>query len=153
MYDVSKIIFLHWKRMGSHGDFRDVFMNCLEFARLVGIIENNNTLYGKNPTSSAKGLYQFISGSIKPAVNRTRRYLGERNWYEELLEHKDASRVGWEEQTILFFANILGQRGSDEYMKHIMESGSKLHMELCYYKFHHTAPDEATILRVKKIIY
>lgn len=156
MYDITKLVYLHWERMklgNSWRDFCDSFMNCLEFARLVGIIENNGKMYEDVEFSSAKGLYQFIEGSIVPAINRTKRYLGDRDWFNELAEHKDASKMGWEEQTILFLANILGQRGSDQYMKHIMKDGSKLHMELCYYKFHHTAPDEATIKRVKSIIY
>ena len=51
----------------------------------------------------------------------------------------------------MFLANMFAQRGSDKLLTKIGEDDLEA-MKEAYYKFHHTAPDEATINRVDKII-
>jgi hypothetical protein len=149
--EIADLIYRHARRLGVNGFL--AVSNVLHFADLVGQIENNGRLVGKNPTSSAKGLYQFINGSIEPAVNRLKRNIGDREWMVEALRHKDANLLTWEEQTLLFLANILEQRGTDQYLRPLFAEGSKEAMISLYYKYHHTNPDEATKERTKKIIY
>ena len=56
-----------------------------------------------------------------------------------------------EQADCMFLANMFAQRGSDKLLTKIGEDDLEA-MKEAYYKFHHTAPDEATINRVDKII-
>jgi hypothetical protein len=149
--DIATLVYKHAYRLGVNGLI--AVSNMLYFADLVGQIENNGRLVGKNPTSSAKGLYQFIDGSIEPAINRLKRNIGHREWMEEALVRKDANLLTWEQQTLLFIANMLEQRGTDSYLLQLFMDGSKEAMEQLYYQFHHTNPDKATKERTRRIIY
>jgi hypothetical protein len=125
----------------------------LEFAELVGIIESDGYLKAKNSRTSARGMYQFVRGSVEPAVNRLKKYIGHRPWMDQALVHKDASRLSWIEQTLLFLGNMLEKKGSDRYMSLVLESGDKDAMLEAYLKLHHTNPDEATLERARRVFY
>jgi len=127
-------------------------INAELFATKVGLIENNGNVIGKNPHSSARGLYQFLSGSIPPAITRATRTLPLEPWMQEALIHRDANRLTKEQQTTLFLADIFGKRGSEKYTKRILE-GDKEAMLNAYLILHHTSPDEATKRRARRIIY
>lgn len=122
----------------------------LKFAELVGIMENAGKTVGKNPTSTAKGLYQFIDGSVVPAMNRLSRTVGEHQWMRDARVHKDANQMTREQQTLMFLGDMLEKRGSDRYMGYVM-GGDKEAMMNAYLVLHHTAPDEATKKRAKRI--
>lgn len=149
MRDVWLLIMHHSKRLLV--EINAAVKNAMKFAELVGIMENNGHLKGRNPTSTAKGLYQFIDGSVEPAVNRLKRYIGHRPWMDRVLKNKDASCLGWSEQTLLFLGDMLGKRGSDVYMVRVLRSGDREAMLKAYLKLHHTDPDEATLERAKRI--
>lgn len=125
----------------------------LEFAELVGIIESDGSPKAKNSVTSARGMYQFLRGSVEPAVNRLRKYIGHRPWMDQALLHKDASKLSWIEQTLLFLGDILEKRGSDRYMVQVLEDGNRGAMLQAYLELHHTNPDEATLRRAKGVFY
>jgi hypothetical protein len=140
------LIFKHSDRLGI--DLDVAMRNALEFAQYVGLIENNGETQGKNPVSSAKGLYQFIDGSVAPAMNRLSRSIG---WYP-WMQRKNPNDMSREQQTLMFLGDILEKHGSDLYVPGILR-GEKEDMLNAYLKLHHTNPDVATVRRAKRIIY
>jgi hypothetical protein len=147
--DIWLLVSKHSKRLNV--DIEKAFKNLMTFSMVVGYMENRGELVGKNPNSTAKGLYQFLDGSIGPAINRTVRYIGERPWMETLRVSRDANTLDWEQQTLLFLGDILGKRGTDTLMKQVMTTGSREAMKQVYLKYHHTAPDGPTLRRTEVI--
>lgn len=149
----------HADRLGVNKD--DAWANMEEFAELVGIVENDGNLQGKNQKSTAKGLYGFIDGSIDEAVKRTTKYIPETAWMQEVMDHRDANKLDKEQQTLLFLGNILEKNAmvdgesvpglGDEILSKVMQKGDRKAMKLAYEILHHTKPDEATIRRMNKI--
>lgn len=127
--------------------------NALEFARLVGIIESSSSLVARSKVSSATGLYQFIKGSIEPAVNRTKKYIGHKPWMDQVLKTLDCTWLSWIQQTLLFLGDILEKRGSDIWMTRVLHDGDREAMLQAYLRLHHTDPDEATYDRARRIFY
>lgn len=152
--DTETLISKHAERLGV--DPSTAYDNLLEFAEVVGQVESNGDLTALNipqkgkEASSAAGKYQFVKGSIEPALNRLARTLGELPWMAELRENKDVTVLDNEQQTLLFLGEMLEKKGSDKYMKDIMASGDKTKMLEAYYKLHHTNPDNATRKRAVK---
>lgn len=127
-------------------------LNMEYFATKVGLIENNGRTQGDNPTTSAEGLYQFVDGSIEPAINRVCRTIPREQWMTDVIRHKDMDRLSRDQQTLMFIADILEKKGSDKYTKKIME-GNKEAMLNAYLVLHHTNPDQETKRRAERIIY
>jgi hypothetical protein len=110
-------------------------------------VESDNNPMAKNPTSSAAGLYQFTKGALKTAVNRLKNTVGKDNlpsWAEEAAKHGDATKLDPLKQQILFEADMFQKKGSDKYLKDIIEKDSIDALMDYYNKLHHTNPDEAT---------
>ncbi len=98
---------------------------------------------GANPYSSASGGYQFLEGSVEPALNRVEKYMGKLPFSEELRAHKDTSKLSPEAQDLLFLGDLFEKKGSDKYMQGVLDGGRE-EMLKAYYNLHHTAPDEKT---------
>jgi len=113
-------------------------------------MESSGDYQAANKISTAKGGFQFIEGSVEPALNRLERRIGKQDWGEELRKHKDASKLTEQQQQLLFMGDLLEKKGSDKYMKQVMAGDKQGSMD-AYYKLHHTAPDEATINRAESI--
>jgi hypothetical protein len=145
------IVEKHAERLGV--DKEKAYGHAMLFSILVGIMENNGKLQGSNPNSSAKGLYQFIAGSVGPAVNRLKRIVGHAPWMDDVLEHKDTGRLSWEQQTALFLGDMLEKAGSDYLMEQVLRHGDPNSMIQAYYILHHTNPDEATKRRAHRVFY
>ncbi len=128
--------------------------NMEKFAQFVAEVESDFNPTAKNKHSSASGLFQYVKGSVDPAVNRLKRYVDtdEYDWIAKASDTKDLSQLTPEEQLTLFAADILEKRGSDRYLKKILESGDPKAMLLAYYKLHHTSPDAATKKRALRIL-
>ena len=103
-----------------------------------------------NKDSTAKGGFQFVEGSVEPALNRLERRIGKQDWGEELRKHKDASKLTPQQQQLLFMGDLLEKKGSGKYMKKVMAGDKQGSMD-AYYKLHHTAPDKATTNRAESI--
>lgn len=148
--DCVKIITKHAIRKGLA--IGPAILNVEYFATVVGIIENGGKVTGDNKTTSAEGLYQFVDGSIEPAINRILRTIPLQPWMAQVLKDKDMDKLTKDQQTLMFIADILEKRGSDKYTKSIME-GSRSAMLQAYLILHHTNPDPATKARAERIIY
>jgi hypothetical protein len=98
-------------------------------------------------TTTASGGFQFVKGSVEPALNRLERRMKRKMpWRDELLKHKDASKLTAEQQTLLFLGDILEKRvgapgTGDELIKKIL-SGDKQGMYDAWYTMHHTIPTD-----------
>ena len=144
---LSTLVGSHAERLGV--DYDTAMYNLEDFSEKVGMIENSGKTVGKNPTSSAKGLYQFINSSVEPAVNRLAKYIGMQEWMKEAVEHKDANKLSREEQRLLFLGDLLEKRGSDELMRGVME-GDEEAMYDAYSKLHHTNMNEESTKNASK---
>ena len=146
---LKSIVERHAKRLEINTD--RAYGHAMLFAILTGLVENGGRLQGSNPTSSAKGLYQFLAGSVEPAVNRLRRNWKEEPWMSEVVEHKDTGLLTWEQQTALFLADLLEKRGSYFLMRRVLQTGGAQDMIQAYSVLHHTNPDEQTKARARRI--
>jgi hypothetical protein len=150
--DINKVVQKHAKRLGVEPN--QARRNLADFLAVVGQAENGGKLKGKNPKSSAKGLYQFVDGSIEPALNRLARTTGWKPWMKELKENKDIEALSWEKQSLLLLGDLFektvvvdGKKRpgeGDMYLRDILESGDKEAMRNAYMLMHHTKPDKAT---------
>jgi len=113
------------------------------FAEVVGQIENSGKTTGENipeagkGKTSAKGLYQFTDDSVVTAINRLKKYIGLQDWMKDAKKHKDANKLTREQQTLLFMGNMLEAKGSDKWMKEVLQ-GDKDSMVEAYREIHHT---------------
>ena len=183
--NVSKLLNAHITAKKKDGTPRFLITNEEEaidnlldkFLRAVIQIESSGDSKAKSSESSASGLLQFLmpseeypNGSAIPALNRVEKYLGKREWGEELRKHGDASLLTAEQQVELFIGNILektvvvrdldadgniqyNKKGKiltkempglgDELMQKVFEGDMEGMLE-AYYMIHHTNPDKAT---------
>ena len=156
MDDMQKLINFHLDRLdikdkkSATFNLKNVFMPTVLEMESSGDYKAVNIPQEGKEATSAKGGFQFVAGSVVPALNRLERRIGKQDWGKELRQHKDASKLSPEQQQLLFMADMLEKDGSDQYMIKVMQGDKKGSME-AYYKLHHTAPDEATIKRADKI--
>ena len=183
--NVSKLLNAHITAKKKDGTPRFLITNEEEaidnlldkFLRAVIQIESSGDSKAKSSESSASGLLQFLmpseeypNGSAIPALNRVEKYLGKREWGEELRKHGDASLLTAEQQVELFIGNILektvvvrdldadgniqyNKKGKiltkempglgDELMQKVFDGDMEGMLE-AYYMIHHTNPDKAT---------
>tara|TARA_R100000008_G_scaffold33919_1_gene19184 strand:+ start:4197 stop:9224 length:5028 start_codon:yes stop_codon:yes gene_type:complete len=102
-----------------------------------------NQPVGDKEATTAKGAYQFVEGSIVPALNRLKKYIGEKDWMTKAREHKDIFKLTPKQQDLLFYGDILDKtvgkekgRG-DKYLKKIIKGDKKAMFDL-YKEGHHT---------------
>ena len=150
MDDMQKLINFHLDRLGIEDKESATFNLKNVFMPTVLEMESSGDYQAANKVSTAKGGFQFIEGSVVPALNRLERRIGKQDWGTELRKHKDASKLTPEQQQLLFMADMLEKKGSDQYMTKVMQGDKQGSMD-AYYKLHHTAPDEATKKRAEKI--
>ena len=134
-------------RLGIQGADREQFLtNMHKFAQDTRMMESDNNPLAANPTSSAKGVYQFTDDSVNTGMQRMRN-LG---YGDEFVSGISSDPTQWsdEQADAMFLSNMIAQRGSDEYLMGIGQ-GEQGKARDAYYKFHHTAPDEATIKRAQ----
>ena len=126
--------------------------NMMTFIKVLGEAENKGKLTGDNvpvegkEKSGAKGLYQTMPKTIEPSLNRLSRAIGWEDWMLSAIEHKDANKLTWEQQTLMTIAQLTELKGTDKYVKKVLESADRDAMTKLYYEFHHTKPDIRTRL-------
>ena len=135
------------KRLGIES--KCFFCNIYRWSRMVREIESDNNPKASAGTTSAKGVYQFTDGSVQTAKNRMFNMGFDKDYIRDI----DNNPHNWndEQADCMFLANMFAQRGSDNLLTKIGEDDLSA-MKEAYYKFHHTAPDKATIDRVEKLM-
>jgi hypothetical protein len=150
----------HLNRLG--GDNPEARSRLTELASKVAMIESDGDMKAKNPDSSATGLYQFLvddskgQSALQTAVNRTKKYV-KADWLDEVARTGKVEDLSPEKQTILFFGDIMEKKGSDKYLKKLLDPNASEKqindaMMDIYLNLHHTNPDKATLERAKKFI-
>lgn len=133
---IASIVKSHSTRMGI--DYDKAVNSALRFSTYVGLVENSGKTYGGNipeegkEASSAQGLYQFLDDDSKgqsawqTGLNRTRKYIGKQDWISKSYEQGrgGVSLATRNQQTAVFLADMLEKKGSDKYMKGILEGDS-----------------------------
>lgn len=152
-------------RMNINPNERDAFTkNMYDWSQQVRNIESDNrpeAAAGKydefgNLTSgtSAKGVYQFTDASVDTARNRML-YANKkgRGYGDEFTQGIPQNPSEWndEQADSMFLSNMMAQTGSDDLLRQIGGGDHKARQD-AYYKFHHTAPDEATKSRVGEMM-
>ena len=111
--DYLKLLDLHLNRLGI--DAKEIATRDLnELSDFILEVESDGDFNAANPNSSARGGYQFIKGSVVPAVNRLEKYLGPLPRFDEVRKTGDVRSLSPEDQTLLFMADILEKKGSDK---------------------------------------
>ena len=152
------------KRLGLPMQTYGAFQN---FSNKVAEIESNSNTKAKNKNTTATGAFQFVKGSVLPALNRMARFGDLEPWAEELRNEylegnitdeqhrKLISGLSYKQQESMFLADIfektIDRPGYGDYLLRKVAQGDVEAMKELYYKGHHTDPDEATIKRTNKI--
>jgi hypothetical protein len=137
-------------------DQEEAYRNLEKFAELTRNTESSNNYkaenipVGKKKKTSAKGAYQFLDGSIVPAINRLERLIGEQPWMADLRKSNNIFSLTDKQQDLLFFGDIFEKtvdktKGlGDRLLKKIVK-GDRNAMLQMYEKAHHTGklPPEA----------
>lgn len=127
----------------------DYMKNIYDWSQQVRNIESDNNPMAAAGSTSAKGVYQFTDDSVTTGLNRMRNM----GFDEDFIQNISSNPHDWtdEQADAMFLANTFAQRGSDD-MLNLIGGGDTKARQDAYYKFHHTAPDEATINRVNKLM-
>lgn len=152
MFSERNIGFLNkqFDRMNISEDQRkDYLDNLYGFSQSVRQIESDNNPMAAAGTTSAKGVYQFTDDSVDTGRNRMRNM----GFDEDYIGSIKANPQEWDDEQAdaMFLANMFAQKGSDALLSKIGQGDAQARQD-AYYKFHHTAPDEATINRVNKLM-
>ena len=152
MFGEKNIGFLNkqFDRMKISEDQRkDYLDNLYGFSQNVRQIESDNNPMAAAGTTSAKGVYQFTDASVDTGRNRMRNM----GFDDDYIGGISANPQEWDDEQAdaMFLANMFAQKGSDALLSKIGQGDAQAKQD-AYYKFHHTAPDEATISRVNKLM-
>ena len=137
-------------------DQEKAIKNLEQFAERTRKAESSNNYkaenipVGKKKKTSAKGAYQFLDGSIVPAINRLEKLIGEQPWMTDLRKSNNIFSLTDKQQDLLFFGDMFEKtvdktKGlGDNLLKKIVK-GDKNAMFEMYQKAHHTGklPPEA----------
>tara|TARA_R100001594_G_scaffold68390_1_gene102723 strand:- start:228 stop:5549 length:5322 start_codon:yes stop_codon:yes gene_type:complete len=148
--DIDNIIFNNFERLDINPDNYGIAKNNLiDFATRTKMAESSGDYEainipekGKKKTT-AKGAYQFIDGSVLPALKRLEVRIGKRDWIDKAKEHKDIFKLTPLQQDALFLGDIMEktikktQGLGDKYIKRILKGDVKAMKDL-YRIGHHT---------------
>ena len=144
---------------------KESYNTFIDFADKVASIESDRKTNAKNKTTSASGAFQFVKGSVMPALNRMSRFGELPDWASELKEayekgvdkkqhQKLITGLSYAQQRDMFLADITEKTVKksgygDLLLKKIAQGDISAAKEL-YYMGHHTDPDDATKKRTNK---
>ena len=133
----------------SDEEMESSYGNISNWANQVRHVESDNNPMASPGTTSAKGVYQFVDASVPVAKQRMKNM----GYDKEFIDNISNNPQEWsdKEADAMFFGNVFAQTGSDSLLKQIA-LGDLAARQDAYYKFHHTAPDEATKKRVMKLM-
>lgn len=151
--EYNKLLDLHLDRLGIDG--KELATRDLnELSDFILEVESDGDFNAANPNSSARGGYQFIKGSVVPAVNRLEKYLGPLPRFDEVRKTGDVRSLSSADQTLLFMGDILEKKGSDKLINKFLNANNKKDKQNAAYEIytilHHTTDKEGNIpLRAK----
>ena len=139
--EYNKLLDIHLDRLGIDG--KEIATQKLnELSSFILEVESDGNFNAANPNSSARGGYQFIKGSVVPAVNRLEKYLGPLPRFDEVRKTGDVRSLSSEDQTLLFMGDILEKKGSDKLINKFLNADNKKDKQNAAYEIykvlHHT---------------
>ena len=144
----KELVMKHLSRFKTQ-DIEQALNNLNSFTEKVLQAESDGNWEAKELSgeTTASGGFQFVKGSVEPALNRLERRMKRKMpWRDELLKHKDASKLTPEQQTLLFLGDILEKRvgapGTGDKLISKILSGDKQGMYDAWYTMHHTIPTD-----------
>jgi hypothetical protein len=139
--EYNKLLDLHFDRLGIDGK-KIATQKLNELSSFILEVESDGDFNAANPNSSARGGYQFIKGSVVPAVNRLEKYLGPLPRFDEVRKTGDVRSLSSEDQTLLFMGDILEKKGSDKLINKFLNADNKKDKQNAAYEIykvlHHT---------------
>jgi hypothetical protein len=151
--EYNKLLNIHLDRLGIDGKEKAT-QDLNELSDFILETESDGDFNAANPNSSARGGYQFIKGSVVPAVNRLEKYFGPLPRFDEVRKTGDVRSLSPEDQTLLFMADILEKKGSDKLINNFLNADNKKDKQNAAYEIytvlHHTTDKKGNIpLRAK----
>lgn len=151
---VAYIVGKNANRLGY--DIDSSMTNLSKMARFFSLVENDGKLTGKNPTSSAKGMYQIIDETFSNTIDyMIQSYQADGvtppKWLVSASVHGNPNRLNAEQQTSVMLANLFRTKGTDGYLKMVMGSGDIEAMKKLYLRYHHTRPNKRLVEKVDTI--
>ena len=146
--EYNKLLNIHLDRLSI--DNKEIATQDLnELSDFILESESDGDFNAANPNSSARGGYQFIKGSVGPAINRLEKYLGPMPRFDEVRKTGDVRSLSSEDQTLLFMADILEKKGSDKLINKFLNADNRKDKQNAAYEIytvlHHTTDKEGKI--------
>ena len=114
----------------------------IPFFELIKKAESNNNPLAKNPKSTAKGVYQFLDGTVENVKNQGIN-LGFNKKYIKNIPNNPHDWTD-DEADVMAAINLFVQPNTDKLLEQAIEKRDIDAMTELYYKNHHTDPDLMT---------
>ena len=132
----------------------------------IGFLESKHDPKARNPDSEAKGEYQWLTedgsetknSSIQTALNRAGNYYTNNNlkiprWITKAKKHQDPRNLTRHQQKELFLADIFERKGSDKYLKKVLDNRDRSALKKLYMNIWHTKPSRKLSIYVDGVLF
>ena len=93
-----------------------------ELGAFIMEVESDGNIDAANPDSSARGLFQFTKDASQTAMNRVENRLGKQERFNQARQSGDVRDLSAEDQTLLFYGDILEKKGSDALIQKFIDA-------------------------------
>jgi len=127
--EVTNLISIHLEEKNKDGTPRFTYDNIdkvkqdlNELGAFIMEVESDGDVNAANPKSSARGLFQFTKDASQTAINRVESKLGKQERFNQVRQSGDVRDLSAEDQTLLFYGDILEKKGSDALIQKFIDA-------------------------------
>jgi hypothetical protein len=127
--EVTNLISIHLEEKNTDGTPRFTYDNIdkvkqdlNELGAFIMEVESDGNIDAANPKSSARGLFQFTKDASQTAMNRVESKLGKQETFNQARQSGDVRDLSAEDQTLLFYGDILEKKGSDALIQKFIDA-------------------------------
>ena len=127
--EVTNLISIHLEEKNKDGTSRFTYDNIdkvkqdlNELGAFIMEVESDGNIDAANPKSSARGLFQFTKDASQTAMNRVESKLGKQERFNQVRQSGDVRDLSAEDQTLLFYGDILEKKGSDALIQKFIDA-------------------------------
>jgi hypothetical protein len=127
--EVTNLISIHLEEKNKDGTSRFTYDNIdkvkqdlNELGAFIMEVESDGNIDAANPKSSARGLFQFTKDASQTAMNRVESKLGKQERFNQARQSGDVRDLSAEDQTLLFYGDILEKKGSDALIQKFIDA-------------------------------
>ena len=127
--EVTNLISIHLEEKNTDGTLRFTYDNIdkvkqdlNELGAFIMEVESDGNIDAANPKSSARGLFQFTKDASQTAMNRVESKLGKQERFNQARQSGDVRDLSAEDQTLLFYGDILEKEGSDALIQKFIDA-------------------------------